>query len=112
MEDAEGGSGGYDKGDFFFFGVIEDGLLGFLTLKGEGVAFFGFFFADGVTKNWRSWRIVMRLSRRPFFLWAMGVWETWLRVREAGALKTLIADGGTMDLPMVRGEAKGDGEKS
>lgn len=36
----------------------------------------------------------------------------WLRVREAGALKTLIADGGTIDLPMVRGEAKGDGEKS
>ena len=51
MEDAEGGAGGYDKGDFFFFGVIEDGLMGFLTRKGEGADFFGFFFADGVTKN-------------------------------------------------------------
>ena len=51
MEDAEGGSGGYDKGDFFFFGVTEDGLTGFLTREGEGADFFGFFFVDGVTKN-------------------------------------------------------------
>ena len=53
----------------------------------------------------------MRLSRQPFFLWATGVWETRLRVREAGVLKALLADGGTMDLPMVRGEPGGDSER-
>ena len=51
MEDVEGKFGGYNKGDVFPFDVFKDGLLSFLTLKGEGVAFFGFFFVDGVTRD-------------------------------------------------------------